>query len=76
MDHISVLVHLCQDFVEAWTNSYPWRILGQGLGLFYDHFMVQGHVLVLNFYTPLATFIRVNAIRSCDLKGGGGDREA
>ena len=29
-----------------------------------------------DFYAPLATFIRVNAKRSCDLKGGGGDREA
>ena len=40
-----------------------------------DAFIARLSSVSLNFYAPLETFFRVNAVWSFDLKGGGGDRE-
>ena len=63
---------------HPWTNSYPWCILCQDLGLFNDHFIVQGLVFFEQVWlldTP-GEFYASMHLRSCDLKGGGGVREA
>ena len=55
----------------------PGAFLCQDLGSF-DHFIVQGFVFSEHVWTFIHPWwsLRVNAERSCDLKGGGGDREA
>ena len=70
-------VFLYQDLVFARRNSHPWCIFMPGPG-FFDHFIVQGFVFSEHVWTFIHPWwsLRVNAERSCDLKGGGGDREA